>query len=335
VRQLRLAAWPLPATVRTPLAIAATLLLAPTAALATYSIAATDAASRQVGGAGTSCVGNSSVYVIYGSVPGRGSVMAQARTNTNGRDEAVSLLEAGASPADIIAQITSPGFDGDAARRQYGVSSLSGLGAARTAGFTGGSTGPYAGDRQGTAGDFAYSVQGNILTGVAVIDQTEAAFVAGGCDLADRLMAALEAGAHNGQGDSRCTPDGIPSDGAFVQVDREGETRGSWLKLRVDNTRPENPLTQLRTQFDAWRVTHPCPAPPGPGQPGGDSGTGSLPSPDDTRATANGGCSSGGATATAGSVLAAAMVLALLAIYQRARHRAAPVCADAPRRPRA
>ena len=64
----------------------------------------------------------------------------------------------------------------------------------------------YKEDRQGTSGAFTYSVQGNILTSRAVIDRAEVAFPETGCDLADRLMLALEGGAMNGEGDSRCTP---------------------------------------------------------------------------------------------------------------------------------
>jgi hypothetical protein len=84
------------------------------------------------------------------------------------------------------------------------------------------------------------------------------AFETQGCDLADKLMLALEAGALNGEGDSRCTDQGIPSDGAFIQVDLPTGTPGSYLMLKVDNTKPNNPLTLLRTQFDMWRLAHPC-----------------------------------------------------------------------------
>jgi hypothetical protein len=127
-----------------------------------------------------------------------------------------------------------------------------------------------------------------------VLTQAAAAFEGGGCDLADRLMRALEAGAQNGQGDSRCTPRGIPSDGAFVQVDRPNEARGSYLSLRVDATGSQNPITRLRTQFDTWRQTHPC----------GDAGTSGTGGTGGTAGTAgrDGGASAGtaGAAGTGG-----------------------------------
>jgi uncharacterized Ntn-hydrolase superfamily protein len=228
-------------------------------ARATYSIVAADSASGQVGGSGTSCVGSAlDVFIIYGGAPGHGAVHAQARVSTAGRDEAVRLLELDTLPDDIIAAITAPAFDRSASQRQYGIADLAG----RAAGFTGSSTLPWSGDLQGTDGAFAYSIQGNILTSGAVLDQAEEGFLAGGCDLADRLMLALEAGAENGEGDSRCTPDGIPSDGAFLHVDLSGGEE--LVHLEANDTRPESPLVELRGLYDAWRLDHPCPAPPEP-----------------------------------------------------------------------
>jgi uncharacterized Ntn-hydrolase superfamily protein len=275
---------------------------------ATYSIVATDSASRQVGGAVTSCVGTLSVSVVYGSVPGKGAVHAQAQLGGPGKSAAVMQLASGTEPSAIIASITSTAFDANAQRRQYGIVDLMG----RSAGFTGTQTLAFADDRQGTAGTYAYSVQGNILTSAAVLDQAAAAFPMG-CDLADRLMLALEAGAANGEGDSRCTPDGIPSDSAFLQVDREGEAAGTWLRLDVTNTSPQNPLVMLRAQYDAWRATHPCPAPPMPdagagGMGGGDAGLGDP--------GADGGCCSGSRQSTWPLVVVVALGL------RRRRHSA-------------
>ena len=233
-------------------AIAVVLVALPATAGATYSIVASDRASSQIGGAGTSCVGTLSVTIIYGSAAGKGAVHAQARVNTDGRDEAARLLGLDTAPADIIAQITDPGFDPGASDRQYGVVDLAG----RAAGFTGSTNGSVAADRQGSDGSFTYSIQGNILTSEAVLAQAEAAF-AGGCDLADRLMLALEAGAANGEGDSRCTGDGIPSDSGFIRVEDAGGTL--ILDLDVVNTSPASPLVALRQQYDAWRADNPCP----------------------------------------------------------------------------
>ncbi len=235
--------------------LAAAILLASARAEATYSITGADTATAEVGGAGTSCVGRSSVSVIYGSAPGIGVVHAQAAFNAAARDRAVELLLAGRTPDAIIAEITSPAFDSSASQRQYGVTTAAGL----TAAFTGADCGAWAGHTSGGVGSLVYTAQGNILTGEAVVTAAARAFESGGCDLADRLMLALEAGAADGGGDMRCTPNGIPSDGAFIRVDRPGAPE--WLSLRVDDIAPMNPLVLLRADYDRWRAAHPCEAP--------------------------------------------------------------------------
>ncbi|HEY5923974.1 MAG TPA: DUF1028 domain-containing protein [Kofleriaceae bacterium] len=241
-----------------------------TPAHATYSIVGTDTASRQVGGAVTSCVGTLSVSIVYGSVPGKGAVHAQAQLGGGGKAAAVMQIAMDIPPEMIITSITNLSFDANAQRRQYGIVDLM----ARSAGFSGTQNGAFSDDRQLMVGTYTFSIQGNILTSAAVLDQAEMSARMQGCDLADRLMLALEAGAQNGEGDSRCTPRGIPSDSAFIQVDREGEAAGTYLRLDVTNTSPQSPLVMLRAQFDAWRATHPCPAPPMPdaGAGGGDAG---------------------------------------------------------------
>jgi uncharacterized Ntn-hydrolase superfamily protein len=217
----------------------------------TYSIVAADTQSQEVGGAGTSCLTGDDVYVIYRGAPGRGVVHAQAYYSLNARDRAAELLEQGATPIAVLEAVTLPSFDPKVAIRQYGVVDARGA----SAGFTGTGTMPFASDHQGTVPPFAYSVQGNILTSAKVLEQAAAAFRQSGCDLAERLMVALEAGALHGQGDSRCTSKGIPSDSAFLQV----ESQGGYLSLHVESSGDENPLPLLRAKLDAWRVQHPCP----------------------------------------------------------------------------
>jgi uncharacterized Ntn-hydrolase superfamily protein len=221
---------------------------------ATYSIVATHQTSRQVGGAGASCVGEASVYaIIYGVAPNYGAVHAQALSNTEARDTAVEMLADGIDPEVIVAAITSPEFDSEIDYRQYGVVDLEG----GAAGYTGAANAMYAWDLQGIIEEYTYSVQGNTLTSAEVIDSAEEAFTEEGCDLADRLMRALEAGGADGQGDSRCTDDGIPADSGFVHVDLEDGA--DFLHIEVVDTSPENPLILLREQYDAWRLENPCP----------------------------------------------------------------------------
>ena len=249
--------------VRRPLAafaLAATALAA-SSAHATYSIVAADTRTRAVGGAGASCVYPSQVSIIYAVAPGFGAVHAQAQSNAAGRDRAAELLAMGQAPAAIIAAITAPSFDSSAARRQYGVVDVLG----QSAGYTGAQNSMFADDVQGTVEGYVYSVQGNILTGAEVLQQAATAFELGACDLPERLLRALEAGAKNGQGDTRCTgPSAIAANSAFIQVDLPGMPAGSYLKLSAGSGRGVDPLPALRSAFDRWRSTHPC----GPGDAG-------------------------------------------------------------------
>ena len=222
-----------------------------------------------------------------------GGVNAQAAANSNGRDRAVTLLNMDVAPADIITMITASSFDASAATRQYGVVDLMG----RAAGFTGASAMTYKEDRQGTIGATVYSVQGNILTSKAVIDQAEAAFRTTGCDLADKLMLALEAGAMNGEGDSRCTPRGLPSDAASIEVDPTGATASSFLKLAVAGTGSTSAVVRLRRCSTAGARHTPAVPAPGAGGAGGSSGAGGRGGNAGGGAGGRGGTSSGGSTA--------------------------------------
>jgi len=242
-------------------------LVFPASAHATYSIVAVDHATNQVGGSTTSCVGSSGVARVYGSAPGIGAVHAQARSNRDARDEAVRLLLGGASPDAIMAAITARGFDLIASQRQYGIVSLTG----DAAGFTGADTLAFADDLQGIVGTYEYAIQGNILTSSRVLTQSQMGFEAPACDLAAHLMRALEAGADGGEGDSRCTPRGIPSDAAFIQVDLPGEPAGNYLSISIAGSGSRDPVALVRDQFDEWRTAHPCPAPPDAGVDAGAS----------------------------------------------------------------
>ena len=244
-------------------------------ALATYSIVAADTATHEVGGSGTSCLSGSDVYIIYGSAPGFAAIHTQATYSPDVHARAVALVSAGLAPADVIAALTDTTVDRDADLRQFGVVDVTG----RSAGFTGSGDRAYAGDRQGETGTFHYSAQGNILTSEAVLAQAAAAFEAPACDLAERLMRALEAGGDHGEGDNRCTTSrGIPSDSAFVQLDRPNEAAGSYLEIHITTSGDRNPLPLLRAEFDEWRTTHPCPAAgPEPSPPSGEPSAGEPP----------------------------------------------------------
>lgn len=219
----------------------------PQAALATWSIVAVDLDKGEVGSAGASCTGF--VAGIVDGVPGRGILVAQARSNSRARAQGVRMLRSGASPNEIIAAVANEAFDPHFQEQQYGVVSLQAGGA--SAAFTGDQTHGWSG--QTTASDFA--VQGNTLTGPDVLQATVSSFEASTQrPLAERLLMALEAGSQAG-GDHRCGEQAALS--SYLVVAKSTDSRDApYLRLVVPGQKrgAANPVQVLRERFDLWRA---------------------------------------------------------------------------------
>ncbi|NUP08601.1 MAG: DUF1028 domain-containing protein [Polyangiaceae bacterium] len=283
----------------------------PSTAHATYSIIATDPESGRVGAAGASCVPYE-VIQIYGDVPGRGAFVAQANFDDAAFDEALFLLQDGQTADTILASVTDTRAFPQAPKMQYGI--VDSLGGSAS------STGPealdVAVDRRGELGSMRYAALGNILTSELVVDQASKAFEADACDLAARLVQALEAAGDGGEGDSRCTPDGVPAKSAFVEV---SDASGVLLRISVPDVSPADPIVELRGRFDAWRAEHPCPTiEEGGGGAGGGASDGEEPPP----AIADDDCAASpasGSHAPAGWSIVLTAVAALRLSTRRAR----------------
>jgi uncharacterized Ntn-hydrolase superfamily protein len=269
----------------TAIFVAAALVNLPSGVRATWSIAAVDSETSQVGVAGASCILGSEV--IAELVPGRGAVVAQAFSNLEARSQLAALLRDGSSPSAALAAVARSGADSrwgipTVRLRQYGVAAL-GFEEA-PAHFTGSWTLDWSGARTGRG----VTVQGNTLWGPEVIERAYAAFAAAKdrC-LAERLLVALEAGARAG-GDKRCSKD-LSALSAFLVVARKEDAPtvpslrlvrnrpreppfsiGSEIRrilIRPEpGTRDENPVILLRRDYEASRtspgVRSLCDAPP-------------------------------------------------------------------------
>ena len=158
----------------------------------TFSIVAADPTTGEVG------VAVASRFFAVGTVvpharAGVGAVATQAYANTNFGNHGLSLLSHGNSPEKVLEVML--GNDKGRNRRQVGLVSATGA----SASYTGTSCNAWAGGRSGPN----YAVQGNILTGEAVVVAMEKAFLSAvGRPLGARLFAAIEAGDAAG-GDSR------------------------------------------------------------------------------------------------------------------------------------
>ena len=222
----------------------------------TFSIIAVDPVTGDIGSAGASCVtgapGNWDVW-ITDIIPGRGGVNSQAYIcipNSN-LQNAIARMEEGFAPQDIIDWLvlndacSSQNYDPE--YRQYGIVDLDGNGDPRAAGWTGSSTDDYKEDRQGAN----YSIQGNILLDISVIDNMEDNFNNTSGTLADKLMAALQ-GANFPGADERCLTAGTSSRAAYIVVYHEDDEPGEpYLKLVVPTqSTGVEPIDILQDMYD-------------------------------------------------------------------------------------
>jgi len=175
--------------------IAGSLLLA-APAWATWSVDGVDPATGEVGVAVASCV-PADVGRVAVVVPGKGAGSSQAKINRASGGPMAEAIATATSPEAVIEAVTSSTFDADSASRQFGVVLLGKGGD----GFTGAKNMDVAVDRRNGRG--TVSVQGNILVSEKVVDDAVATFDRTDGPLAQKLLAALEAGSKAG-GDSRC-----------------------------------------------------------------------------------------------------------------------------------
>lgn len=205
----------------------------------TFSIVAFDPATGELG------VAVESKFLAVGAVvpyakAGVGAIATQSYANTTYGPRGLALLEQGATPEDALGILTRA--DADSAVRQAGVVDAQG----RAAAFTGDKCTAHAGHKVGRN----FAVQGNLLTGPEVIDAMAEAFGKAEGDLADRLLAALEAGQKAG-GDRR----GQQS-AALLVVQAGGGYAGlsdRRFDLRVDDH--PKPIEELRRLLDLHRKT--------------------------------------------------------------------------------
>ena len=207
----------------------------------TYSIVAFDSETGELGVAVATRRTAVGARVPFARA-GAGAVASQAISNPWLGVAALALLERGVpAPAALAAALAA---DPSPQQRQLHLVDAAG----RTAAWTGSDTPDWKGSFQGEH----FSVAGNHLVGPAVIESMAEAYrAARQGDLADRLLAALEAGEAAG-GDAR----GRQS--AALLVVREEPF--PYLDLRVDDD--EAPLAALRrilALYRTERLAHPRP----------------------------------------------------------------------------
>ncbi len=196
----------------------------------TFSIIAYDPVNGDLGVAV-----QSKAFAVGARVPyaraGVGAVATQATTNPGFGPRGLALLEKGLPPQQVVDSLLKT--DERPAVRQMAVIDAHG----QVATHTGDSCIEWKGSKTGSF----YSCQGNLLAGQAVVDSMAAAFEQTSGELAERLMAVLEAGQRAG-GDSR----GMQS--AALIVVRAGAGYAGWndryIDIRTDDS--PNPIRELK-----------------------------------------------------------------------------------------
>ncbi len=204
--------------------------------VATFSIVGFDPATGDLG------VAVESKFFGVGSVvpwakAKVGAIATQSSANITYGPDGLALLESGKSAKEALNQLTEK--DSGRANRQAGIVDAKG----NAASFTGEKCNAWAGHIEGTN----FCVQGNILTGEEVVKAMASAYETARAvkdsELADWLMAALEAGQQAG-GDKR----GRQS-AALLVVREKGGYAGKndrYIDLRVeDHIEPIQELTRL------------------------------------------------------------------------------------------
>ncbi|GAA1093356.1 DUF1028 domain-containing protein [Nocardiopsis composta] len=190
----------------------------------TFSIVASDTAARTCGVAVSSCMPAIGALSVSAHAEA-GAIATQALINPLLGIDGLALLRSLPAPEALRRVLAA---DPAAEARQVAMVDAAG----GTAAHTGAETHPWSGHRQGDG----YAVAGNILTGAGVLDAMAEHFeAAAGSPLAERLLAALEAGQAAG-GDRR----GRQSAALYVH-------RGDpypYLDLRVDDH--PDPVAELR-----------------------------------------------------------------------------------------
>ena len=189
--------------------------------IATFSIVARDPATEELGVAVQSRAFRAAAIVSYAK-SGVGAIATQASANQSYGPRGLELLEQGLSPDEVVARLTNADEGRD--RRQLAVIDAQG----RVSAYTGSRTSDWAGHIEGNN----YSVQGNILVSEQVVQAMAQAFETAEGELAERLMAALDAGQAAG-GDAR----GKQSGGILVvkPIGDSGRTTDRWIDVRVDD----------------------------------------------------------------------------------------------------
>ena len=226
----------------------------------TFSIAAVDSITNEIGSAGATCLSQEDgALYVSDIILNVGAINTQAWWTLVNQSAARQQMENGLSPQEIIDWLRTndnPSQGGRINDRQYGIVDLNN-GSPRAAAFTGTNNFNVAGQRVGPN----YAIQGNILISEEVLDDMETAFLQTEGPLCDKLMASMQAAKRPGA-DARCLPSGISSASAYIRVAQPTDTNSNYGQLWMDINSwldsgefTGDPIDDVQRKFDLFKAT--------------------------------------------------------------------------------
>ena len=217
-------------------------------AYSTFTIVALDTLTREVGGAGGSCVnvsGRDDPGFLVELFPGVGAIATQASYKESNQKMARDRMNAGDTPEEIISYLQANSSNPNSG--QYGSVGFV-ADSTQSAAHSGSSNIAYNGHINGVT----YSIQGNILLNEDVIKDMENGFLNTEGDLAQKLMGALQ-GAKRSGADSRCDVYGVSTLFQFIKVTSPDNKFGAPRyveSVTINGYEGEEPIDLLQDKFD-------------------------------------------------------------------------------------
>lgn len=258
------------------------LLIGALPASATWSIVLVNKDTREIIFCGATCLQN---FDFQQAVPvvlvGHGAAAAQSLVDNTGANKQLIIegFQSGKNPFGILQSLKD--FDAQHQQRQYGIVDAYNIPRKFTGNGAGQAKKAIAGEFTDGFGRWAYSVQGNVLTGQLVIEEAVNTLLTHPGDGSQKVMAAMETARALG-GDGRCsckifdpTGCGVPPEDGFEKtahigtliIARVGDTDGAcgpqgcaqgdyFLTFNVIGANPDpDPVFTLQSMYDEWRLT--------------------------------------------------------------------------------
>ena len=223
-------------------------LIFPFNAYATFSIAAIDPLTGEVGSAGATCLNNYNLApAISYIVPGHGVANYQAYINPSVFPLTSNLILAGNTAKQVMQAVNIA--DNQSQLRQRIIITMHDSKIEKSV-FTGSTPLSYGGHASEISG-YNYVIAGNMLIGRHVLEDMEMAFNSADGDLTHKLMMSVKSAVKTIGADQRCQRFGVSSASAYLRVAQENDplNQPSFSINYNSITAGVDPITRIETLY--------------------------------------------------------------------------------------